>query len=38
LFTFMASLTAQNPPSWTAPFPPFQIEGNIYYVGSEDLA
>ena len=25
-------------PEWTRPFPPFQIAGNLYYVGSEDLA
>jgi metallo-beta-lactamase class B len=31
-------LTAQIPASWTTPFPPFQIVGNLYYVGSEDLA
>jgi metallo-beta-lactamase class B len=24
--------------SWTRPFPPFHIAGNLYYVGSEDLA
>jgi metallo-beta-lactamase class B len=33
-----ARLSAQNPPSWTTPFPPFHIAGNLYYVGSEDLA
>src|SRR5512135_1158342 len=36
-------VTAQNPPkfetpAWTRAFPPFQIAGNLYYVGSEDLA
>jgi metallo-beta-lactamase class B len=31
-------LTAQYPPAWTRPFPPFRIAGNLYYVGSEDLA
>lgn len=25
-------------PAWTRAFPPFQIAGNLYYVGSEDLA
>jgi metallo-beta-lactamase class B len=25
-------------PAWTRPFPPFHIAGNLYYVGSEDLA
>ena len=31
-------LQAQSNPEWTNPFPPFHIVGNIYYVGSEDLA
>ncbi len=35
---FTARLAAQNPPSWTQPFPPFHIAGNLYYVGSEELA
>jgi metallo-beta-lactamase class B len=26
------------PPGWTEPFPPFRIAGNLYYVGSRDLA
>src|ERR1700743_934261 len=25
-------------PAWTRPFPAFRIAGNLYYVGSEDLA
>ncbi|MFP5276510.1 MAG: subclass B3 metallo-beta-lactamase [Acidobacteriota bacterium] len=25
-------------PAWTQPFPPFRIAGNLYYVGSADLA
>jgi metallo-beta-lactamase class B len=25
-------------PEWLQPFPPFQIAGNLYYVGSHDLA
>lgn len=25
-------------PAWTHPFPPFRIAGNLYYVGSQDLA
>jgi metallo-beta-lactamase class B len=25
-------------PAWTSPFPPFRIAGNLYYVGSGDLA
>jgi metallo-beta-lactamase class B len=35
---FTLSLTAQPRPEWTRPFPPFRIAGNLYYVGSEDLA
>lgn len=41
LIAFVASafpLAAQNNPAWTRPFPPFRIAGNLYYVGSEDLA
>ncbi len=38
LFVFAASSAAQKPPSWTTPFPPHHIAGNLYYVGSEDLA
>lgn len=33
-----ASLAAQNNPAWTTPFPSFRIAGNLYYVGSQDLA
>ncbi len=29
---------AQNNPEWTEPFPPHRIAGNLYYVGSKDLA
>ena len=32
-----AALCAQRP-EWVHPFPPFRIAGNLYYVGSEDLA
>lgn len=36
---FMAStLKAQLPSNWTEPFPPHKIAGNLYYVGSRDLA
>jgi metallo-beta-lactamase class B len=41
LFVFLAisaRIAAQNPPSWTRQFPPHHIAGNLYYVGSEDLA
>lgn len=33
-----ASLTAQVPRDWTTPIAPFRIAGNLYYVGSRDLA
>ena len=29
---------AQSPSSWTEPFPPHTIAGNLHYVGSRDLA
>ena len=32
------SVAAQTDPSWTQPFPPFKIAGNLYYVGSKGLA
>jgi metallo-beta-lactamase class B len=31
-------LAAAPNPAWMRPFPPFHIAGNLYYVGSEDLA
>ena len=30
--------SAQGNAAWMRPFPPFRIAGNLYYVGSEDLA
>jgi metallo-beta-lactamase class B len=33
-----ARLGAAPNPDWTRPFPPFRIAGNLYYVGSADLA
>jgi metallo-beta-lactamase class B len=35
---FPVASAAQGNPAWTRPFPPFRIAGNLYYVGSEDLA
>ncbi len=35
---FVAQVAAQDDPAWSKPFPPFRIAGNLYYVGSEDLA
>jgi len=32
------ALKADPHPEWTTPFPPFHIAGNLYYVGSVDLA
>jgi metallo-beta-lactamase class B len=37
-FVIAPRMSALDPPSWTKPFPPFRIAGNLYYVGSEDLA
>jgi metallo-beta-lactamase class B len=37
-FLFAASLNAEIPAAWTKALPPFRIAGNLYYVGSEDLA
>jgi len=33
-----AQLRAQENPDWTIPIDPFRIAGNLYYVGSKDLA
>lgn len=30
--------SSKNHPEWSTPFPPFQIVGNLYYVGTADLA
>jgi len=41
LIPFLAtalSLAAQGNPDWHRPFPAFQIAGNLYYVGTADLA
>jgi metallo-beta-lactamase class B len=35
---YSVRLAAQLPAEWTTPFPPFRIAGNLYYVGSGDLA
>ncbi len=36
---FAAALSAfASDPTWTKPLPPFRIAGNLYYVGSEELA
>jgi len=38
VFTMASTARAQANPDWTEPFPPFRIAGNLYYVGSKDLA
>jgi metallo-beta-lactamase class B len=38
LVSFAAPLAAFDQSAWTRPFPPHHIAGNLYYVGSEDLA
>jgi metallo-beta-lactamase class B len=36
--TFALPASAATDPAWTSPFPPFRIAGNLFYVGSQDLA
>jgi metallo-beta-lactamase class B len=38
LFGFIATLSAQQNAEWTEPFPGHKIAGNLFYVGSKDLA
>jgi metallo-beta-lactamase class B len=38
LLVFSPQVRGANDPAWTRAFPPFRIAGNLYYVGSEDLA
>lgn len=35
---FSCNLFAQNNPDWTTPHAPYRVIGNVYYVGSKDLA
>jgi metallo-beta-lactamase class B len=35
---FACSAVAQDNPEWTMPHKPFRVIGNVYYVGSQDLA
>ena len=37
-FALTCGLFAQNDPAWTTPHVPFRVVGNVYYVGSKDLA
>ena len=38
VMAFTANAAVPNDPNWTEPFPPFQISGSLYYVGSKGLA
>ena len=38
LLVFATPLMAQTNPDWHTPFPAFKIAGNLYYVGTADLA
>jgi metallo-beta-lactamase class B len=38
LLSFAGSALSDDNPDWMQPFPPFQIAGNLYYVGSRDPA
>src|SRR5690242_18433102 len=38
LIAFSAALLAQGKADWHRPFPAFKIAGNLYYVGTADLA
>ncbi|MDZ4403427.1 subclass B3 metallo-beta-lactamase [Prosthecobacter sp.] len=38
LLSLCSFATAQPSSAWTEPFPPHRIAGNLYYVGSRDLA
>jgi len=38
VFVFASGVFAQQDPAWTAPQTPFRIIGDVYYVGSKDLA
>lgn len=37
-FVFTWGLFAQDDPDWTTPHAPYRVIGNVYYVGSKDLA
>jgi metallo-beta-lactamase class B len=37
-FVFVCGAFAQDNPEWITPHAPFRVIGNVYYVGSEDLA
>ena len=37
-FLVLSSLTAAEPENWNQPFPAHKVAGNLYYVGTADLA
>jgi metallo-beta-lactamase class B len=37
-FVFACGLFAEENPDWTTPHAPYRVVGNVYYVGSKDLA
>jgi metallo-beta-lactamase class B len=37
-FVFACGVFAQENPDWTTPQAPYRVMGNVYYVGSKDLA
>ena len=38
LLALATVLSAANNPAWNQPFPPHKVIGNVYYVGSSELA
>src|SRR5437764_10885742 len=38
LLTLATAALGQGPADWYEPFPPHKVIGNVYYVGSKDLA
>ena len=38
LITLTSTAVIAQDPTWTQPFPPFHVAGNLYYVGSKGLA
>ena len=38
MLLLLGQLHAQSKENWTIPIDPFRIAGNLYYVGSKDLA
>jgi metallo-beta-lactamase class B len=38
LLTLFAIAAAAQSPNWSEPFPPHRVVGNVYYVGSSEMA